>query len=249
MIGALYQTIIYRPLVNALIFLYNTVAFEDLGIAIILLTLIVRFALYPLFHKQLHHNAKLQALQPKLKKIKEEHKNNREKEIEATMALFAEQGTNPFMAIFLSFAQLPVVLALYHLFSRGLHESYVAQLYSFVHAPAALHWTLFGLINLAEPNKIVIALTALVQYFQGLTALPRPENPQMLTVEEKAARRNVLIIPLVITTLFWWLKIPTAVGVYWIVSALFSIAQQRLIRAREDKTSNERTATIYQSTR
>src|SRR5262245_11591273 len=102
MIGTLYTELISRPLLNALIVLYNTAAFGDLGIAIILLTLAVRFALYPLFHRQLRHNAKLQAIQPHLKRIKEEHKNDREKEVEATLALFKEHGTSPFSVFFLS---------------------------------------------------------------------------------------------------------------------------------------------------
>ena len=79
----LYQAIFYRPILNVLVYFYETIAGRDFGVAIILATLLIRFILYPLFHKSAKHQMALQRLQPKIKKIQELHKNDKQKQTEA----------------------------------------------------------------------------------------------------------------------------------------------------------------------
>jgi len=221
--AALYQDIIYRPLLNGLVFLYNTIAFQNLGLAIVLLTILVRLALYPLFHKQLEHTTKMQALQPKLQKIKAEHKGDKEKEMSATMDAFRDAGTNPFVAIGLTFAQMPVLIGLYSVFAHGLALGYAEKLYSFIHAPNTLNTTLFGLINLQEPNTIIIVCAAAALYFQArltLSAQPAPTSQ---------AKMTTVIAPLSLSLAMYFFHIPSAVGIYIGVSALAGALQQYII--------------------
>ena len=82
-----FYTILEQPLTNALIFFYNTIAFQDLGLAIIFLTLAIRLVLFPFFHKSARQQTVMQHLQPKLKAIQEQHKSDRAKQTEAMMAL------------------------------------------------------------------------------------------------------------------------------------------------------------------
>jgi YidC/Oxa1 family membrane protein insertase len=231
-LGALYHEAIYRPLINALIVLYNTVAFGDLGIAIILLTILVRIALYPLFEKSLHHTMKMQAIQPRLKALQEEHKSNKEKQAEEMIALFKEHGTNPLSFFFFTLAQLPILFALYHLFSQGLGTDYANGLYALVAKPEELHNTFLGLINLNQPNTIVVGIMAIAQYLQARVVLPKPADPKALTAQEKKARWNALIPAAVIAALFSAYGIPSAVGLYLTVSGLFSTAQQIFMKKR-----------------
>jgi YidC/Oxa1 family membrane protein insertase len=73
-----YQHVLYDPLFNALVFLYNTVAFHNMGVAIILLTLIIRFALYPLSRQAIQSQRALQKMQPLVNEIREKYKDNKE---------------------------------------------------------------------------------------------------------------------------------------------------------------------------
>ena len=92
----LFHTILYQPLFNALIFLYQYLSFHDLGIAIILLTIVIRLVLFPLFYKGAKDQAILQRLAPKIKEIQTNHKNDKQKQAKAMMDLYRQHKVNPF---------------------------------------------------------------------------------------------------------------------------------------------------------
>src|SRR3989344_8878862 len=122
-----YDHIIYYPILNALVFLYNTIAFHDLGIAIILLTILVRVILYPLFHKSARHQAISQRLQPEVKKLQELHKHDKKKQTEAIMELHKEHGINPFSGFLLLLVQLPILIALYQILSASMKPEFLSE--------------------------------------------------------------------------------------------------------------------------
>ena len=130
MIIDFFRTILYQPLLNGLVLLYEYVAFEDLGVAIILLTVMVRIILFPLFHKTAKHQKIAQKIQPEVKKIQTKHKNNREAQTKALMALYQEHNVNPLTPIFLLVLQLPILFALYRLFINGFNGDSLALIYS-----------------------------------------------------------------------------------------------------------------------
>ena len=96
----LFHEILYRPLFNALIFLYQNFSFGDFGIAIILLTIAIRFILFPFFYKSAKDQAILQRLAPKIKAIQAEHKNDREKQAKEMLALYRQHEVNPLSGFF-----------------------------------------------------------------------------------------------------------------------------------------------------
>jgi YidC/Oxa1 family membrane protein insertase len=225
LIGVLYTQFIYEPLLNALVFLYATVALQDLGLAIILLTLIIRLILFPLFQKSMRHQAKMQKIQPFLKKIQEEHKDNREKQTEAMLALFREHDVNPVSGIGFLLLQLPILIALYQIFLHVFDPASMSALYSFVPRPESLSPMFLGLINLGNSNILIVGLAAIAQYFQGKTAIPPGGGGK--SPAEVMAQRMVLIAP--VMTLLIFMNFPAAVSLYWIVTSLFSIVQQEII--------------------
>ena len=154
--GYLYNQIFYRPILNALIFFYNTIAVHDFGLAIIFVTLVIRFVLYPFFHKGTKHQMMMQRLQPKIKKLQEAHKDDKVKQSEALMALYKEHGVNPFLGIVLLLIQLPIMLALYWVVRSGLGTGALTGLYSFVAQPSSINPIFLGLINLAKPSWILL---------------------------------------------------------------------------------------------
>lgn len=231
MITALYNEILHKPLLNALIFLYNTIALQDLGFAIIFLTILIRLLFYPLFQKGIRHQAAMQHLQPKIKKLQEDYKNNKEKQVEAMIALYREHKINPFAGIFIMILQLPILIALYRIFIGILEPDFLADLYSFVIRPAELNTSFLGLINLGNPSIFIVGLAALAQYFQAKLALPPKaagvSQDAGLTQAEKIGRQMVFVGPAVTAIIFF--NFPAAVALYWAVSSVFSVVQQIIV--------------------
>src|SRR3989338_6875902 len=88
-----FNSILVYPLLNLLVFFYNFI--PDIGVVIILITVLVRLALLPSFHKSLKHQKALTALQPKMNEIKEKHKDNKEAQAKALMELYSVHKVNP----------------------------------------------------------------------------------------------------------------------------------------------------------
>jgi YidC/Oxa1 family membrane protein insertase len=224
----LWQTFIYRPILNALIFFYNTIAFHNFGLAVIYATIVLRFILYPLFHKAAKQQVAMQRIQPHIKKIQEQHKDDREKQAQALMALYKEHGVNPFASVLLLIVQIPAMLGLYWVVSSGLKPGNLTGLYSFVTQPQAINPVFLGIVNLAQPNIFLIILAAIAQYVQARLAIYRdPNNTAPLSGPEKMARQMSFIAPLL--TVFVFYGLPAAVGLYWLITSLFSIGQQVIV--------------------
>jgi YidC/Oxa1 family membrane protein insertase len=98
-IGQVFNTLIGQPIFNLLIVILALIPGHNFGIAIIIFTVIVRMALYPLLKKQLHNAMAMKKLQPEMRKIKKATKGDRQKESAMMMELYKERGVNPFSSI------------------------------------------------------------------------------------------------------------------------------------------------------
>jgi len=225
----IYKIIFYQPILNVLIFFYNTAAFRDFGLAIIFTTLLIRIILFPFFHKSSHQQMVMQRLQPKIKEIQEKHKEDKEKQSQALMDLYKEHGINPFSSILLLIIQLPILIALYQIMRSNIGASELSQLYSFIKAPGIINGTLLGLINLKNRSLPLVFCAAIAQYFQarlGIYQVPGTEPSQA----QKIASQMAFIGPVLTIVIFY--NFPAAVGLYWLVSSLFSIIQQLFINKK-----------------
>lgn len=221
----MFNELLYRPIFNALVLLYEYAAWQDLGIAIILLTILIRIILFPLFQVSMRQQYKMQLIQPHVKKIQNDHKDSREKQAQALMAIYKEHGVNPFSGILLMFLQLPIFIALFWVFRDGITTETLAQLYSFVSPPAEVPHTFLGLIDLKTKSIILVGLAALAQYFQGRLTL----TPQ----SEKIAKQMVIFGPVLTVAIMAFL--PAAIALYWLASSVFSIFQQLIIKKQHDQ--------------
>lgn len=224
--ASLFNTILYQPLFNSLVFLYQYVAFEDLGLAIILLTIIIRFILFPLFYKSFKSQTLMQKLHPEIQKIQHSHKDNREKQAQALMELYRVNKVNPFSSFLMILVQLPILIALYRLFLEGFSPESFNNLYSFIAKPEHLNSSFLGLVDLSSKNMIIVLLAAVVQYFQGKLSLPKVDKNQgqEMMPASKIGRQMVIIGP--ILTFVILRGLPSAIGVYWLTTSIFSIFQQ-----------------------
>lgn len=225
--SAFFYAILTQPLTNILVLFYNTIGLRDLGLAIIFLTLFIRLLLFPLFHKSTRQQLIIQHIQPKLKEIQKQYKDDKVKQTEAMMALYAEHGVSPFSGFLFLLIQIPILIALYRIFLHGFAPDKMASLYSFILNPGALHTSFLGLLDLNKPSILLVALAALFQFIQGRLMIP-PRDPSRPPSPQETMSRNMMIVGPILTFVIFY-KLPAAVGLYWTVSSIFSIVQQLLV--------------------
>ncbi len=175
---AFLKAAIYTPLFNILIFLVWLMPNHSLGLAIIAITLIMRFIFLPSSLKQGVSQEKLRLLQPRLKELQEKHKGDKSAQSKAMMDLYKQAGTSPWGACLPMIVQLVVLILLYRVFQIGLSTSRFDLLYSWMPRPDFINTSFFG-IDLSKPDLWVLPiLAALAQFGQSFLALPKKDPTQ-----------------------------------------------------------------------
>lgn len=228
---SLYNEVLYRPIFNGLIWFYNNLPGSDFGLAIILLTIVIRLLLTPLLWRGQAAQRKLALLQPEIKRVQEQFKNDREKQGKALMELYAQHSVNPFSGCLVLIVQLPVLIALFHVFRRGFDPAELALLYRFVENPGVLNPLSFGIIDLSKGNLYLGAIAALTQYFQiKLTTPPQKISAGKADFSQILQWQSLYIFPALV--LVWSYTLPAALTLYWTVLNLFGIVQEIVVRKR-----------------
>jgi len=232
----IFNAALYKPLFNFLIVIYNYLPGHDFGLAIIILTLVIRFVLYPIAVKALHSQKALQSLQPKLQEIQKKYKDDKEQQAKETLEIYRKEKINPFSGLFLALVQIPILIALYQVFWHGLRPEALNDLYSFVANPGHINSMFFGLVYLAQPNLLFAIGAGILQFFQTKMLLPAkdPSKPKENTMTTMMQTQMVYFFPFI--TVIILLKLPAALGLYWIVSGIFSIVQQYFILKKISNT-------------
>jgi len=217
----LFKSIFYEPILSVLVFIYNNLAFHDLGLAIIFLTILVRIVLFPLFYKSAKDQALLSRLQPKVKKIQTDLKHKKEEQAKALLALYRDHRFNPFLSVFLLIVQLPIFIVLFQIFTKELETATFGN------------HSLLGFINLENRSLVIAFVAALLQYWQAKLALSGGSPVGFGGGAGKSGQPLKFMTYLgPIFTLFVLGGLPAALGVYWVVSGLFSLAQQVYINKK-----------------
>jgi YidC/Oxa1 family membrane protein insertase len=232
-IGHWFNLILTYPLLNLLVFFYHYI--PDIGVVIILITVLVRLILLPSFHKSLKQQKAMSALQPKMSALKEQFKNDKEAQAKALMELYKEHNVNPLSSCLPLLIQLPILIALYQVFIRSLDGSQLTGLYSFVPAPESINPMFLHFLNLAHKNVIMAFVAGGLQYFQSKLMMP---NPKVEDTTTKMMRYQTLYFLPALTVVFG-LQFPAGLTLYWIVTTLFGIGQQYYILRKEEHVVEE----------
>lgn len=224
MIGNLFYGIFFQPIVNLLVIGYKYI--PDVGVVIILITLIIRLILAPSMHKSLKSQSAMSALQPKLNEIREKYKDDREAQAKAMMDLYKEHSVNPFSSCLPLLLQLPFLIALYQVFLKALGGSGVSQyLYHFVKNPGNFNPYFLHFVNLAKPSLVLGILAGVTQYWQSRIMMPKDPSNDFTT--RALQQQTLYILPLL--TVIISLRLPAGLPLYWITTTLFGVAQQYYI--------------------
>ena len=235
----IWHTFFFDPVYNALIFFVDTIPGADVGLAIIATTVVVKLILLPLSVKATKTQVVMRELEPKLKALKEEHKDDRETQAREMMAQYKEAGLNPFASVILIFLQIPIIIALYlSVYSGGgvaLPDINTAVLYSWVAEPAMASMLFLGVIDIAGRSLPLALVAGVSQFFQAKYAMPAPAAraadaaPNFKDDFQRTMHAQMrYVLPVVI--FFVAYTISAAIAIYFIVSNLFGIAQELYVR-------------------
>lgn len=225
----LFTYALYQPLLNALIFLAWLIPGHSIGSAIIALTIIIRLALLPSSIKTLEQQRRMKALQPKIDALKDKHGNDKAAHSKATMELYASEKVNPLGSCLPTLLQLPILLVLYQVFIHGLKVEEYRLLYPFTPHMDGINTHWLGL-DLTKPESWVLpVLAAGLQYLQArqmsqLTPQPASTKDGQPDISQAMSKQMLYFMPLM--TYFITLRLPAALGLYWVATTLFMVAQQ-----------------------
>ncbi len=247
-----FGTMVYDPIYNILILLYDFL-WSDLGIAIIVLTVLIKTAMLSMSKKQISSQKEMQEIQPLIKKIQTKYKNNKEELAKKTMELYKEHKINPAAGCLPLVVQMVVFITLYRVLINLLRTdgSKVNQdiLYSFTPNIHRVNDLAFGFVNLTSPNHVLAVITAIAQYYQikmmqsnnatnkdkkvkTVKELSKSEEvPSMQDFSAIISKQMVIFIP--IMTLVVGFTFPAGLTLYWFVSTVFMITQQWFIMKKK----------------
>lgn len=236
----MFTTILVQPLFNVLFAIYAVVPGHDFGVAVIILTILVRILLWPLVSHQLHSQKLMQQLQPEVARIRKQAKGDRQKETALLMELYKEKGTSPLAPLLPLLVQFPIFIALYAVLRSSVNVNEIAHLsYGFVahmgpvaniiHHHARFSPTLFNLIDLTKPSLFLAVTAGLAQYYQG-----RQLQPQAMAAggDQAQLMKGMTIIFPFITALIG-LRLPAALALYWTVTSAVASFQQYWVLLRD----------------
>jgi len=239
-IGQLFYYIITQPILNVLMLLYHL--FGSMALSIIVLTLIVRLALFPLTLRQLKSTKATQAIQPLIADVKKKYKDQKE-QYQAMQAIYKEYGVNPVAGCLPLLVQLPVLYGLFFALRDALNTdnlstlSYLHKLNSvwiypflpkFIIPPDPYMMWFGGPINLGhpDPTHILPILAGLATFLQLRMSQPRTRSGAKDAMSQQMAIMQY-VMPFV--TFFFALNFAAGLALYWTTTSVFSMVQQYFV--------------------
>ena len=228
-----FQGLIYQPLFNALIFIYNLL--PNLGFSVIVLTGVIKLLTLPLNIRAFKLQQAMTGIQSEIKDVQKKYKDNPEAQAKAVSGIFKREKISPLGPIVPILIQLPILIALYQLFWQGLWTQ-ENHLYSFISRPDIIN-PLFFSIDLSKPSAILAILAGLAQLVQTLmlpNAFKKNKDGGDMKEKMSAALQKQMMFFFPVLTVFILLKLPSALGLYWLATSAFTILQQYILEKKHD---------------
>lgn len=244
----MFKTLFYEPILNLLVFLYSTISFEDLGIAIIFLTIVIKVVLLPLSKKSIKIQKSMQEIQPEIEEIKKKYKDNKEEMGKELMSLYKKKKVNPLSSCFPMLIQLPFLFAVFRVFRDGPGEN-LDLVYPFLanFKPESINMIAFGFLDLSEPNIIIALLAGLSQFWQTKMMLNRKKK-QKLNTNEVVTKKEDSMSSIMSKQMMYFMPIitviigatlPGGLTLYWLtVTLLTGLQQYYIFKKMENNKDN-----------
>ncbi len=227
----LFQIILYQPIFNAFVALYNLI--PDVGIVILIITVLIKLILYPLTASSIKSQKALTDLQPKLEALKVKFKDDKQAIAQETMKIYKENKVNPFASCLPLLIQLPILIALYYVLRQGLASKSFELLYSFVKNPGTIKTISLGFIELGKTSIILAVLAGGAQFWQTrmMTRRQPPKNAGPGAKDESmmASMNKQMLYFMPFMTVIIGFQLPAGLTLYWFLSTLLTALQQLVV--------------------
>lgn len=242
----LFQVIFYQPILNLVIFLYNNVSFNDLGFAIIILTVIIKLILWPLSGKSIESQKSLQKIQPKIDELKKKYKDDKQLMGQELMNLYKEHKVNPFSSCLPLLIQLPFFIAVFRVFRDGI-DSHLELLYPFITRPESINSIFLGFMDLSKPIIYLAILAGAAQFWQAKMMMNKKKKDTVVDVDKKSKEENMSAIMskqmlyfMPALTIFIGITLPGGLTLYWFILTMLTILQQSLVNKNKDNSDKNK---------
>lgn len=236
----LYRTLIYAPMLNALVGILIYIPGHYLGLAVVILTLIIRTLLLVPSQKGIRAQRRMQEIQPKIEELKKRYADDQTRLAQETMLLWKNNKVSPFSSCLPILIQMPILIALFHVINGGLSADKHGLLYSFLpeFSLDSIDPHFLGL-NLFEHSLVILPIiVGALQFLQiQLMNVRKGKTPSKLPAEVEAANKMMKYIMPVMIAVFT-AQLPSAVGLYWGISTFYGIVQQLVVNKEQPKSSS-----------
>lgn len=238
---ALFEAILYQPIFNVFVALYNLI--PDIGIVIFIITIAIRMLLFPMTKKSIIAQKSMTDIQPKLEELKKKYKGDQQTLAQETMKLYKENKVNPLGSCLPVLLQLPIFIAIYWVLqaSLGTEQNFDA-LYSFVQNPGHINTISLGLFDLGQKSIVLAALAGISQFWQS--KMMQSKKPPK---EAGAGGKDESTMSLVNKQMLYFMpgltfiigmSFPGGLALYWFLSTFSMALQQKFMLG--DKKGKEK---------
>ncbi|MBU1131485.1 YidC/Oxa1 family membrane protein insertase [Patescibacteria group bacterium] len=235
MLIEIYNTVLYEPIFNLLVFFYNIVPGHDLGLAIILFTILIKLILSPFFVQSIKAQRSMQSIQPKIDDLKEKYKGDKEKMGPAMMELYKKEKVNPFSSCLPLLIQMPILIAVFQVFRKGLVNGSFELVYPFIANPGSMDPIAFGIIDLSQKSIVLAVLAGAAQFWQSRMMMAKRKNQPAPKSAMASAMGKQMMYILPFITVYFGSQFPAGLTFYWFLTTLLGALQQLIVFKKMDK--------------
>jgi len=237
-----FEIILYQPLFNIFVGLYDII--PDVGVVILIITLVIKLGLYPLTSSSIKSQKSLTNLQPKLEAIKKKYKGEQQTIAQETMKLYKENKVNPFASCLPLLIQMPILIAFYYVLKVGLTTGTDFKLlYSFIPTPEKINTISLGLFDLGKTSIVLALLAGISQWWQAkMMSHKKPpkaageggKDEGMMSMMNKQMLYFMPVITVIIGA-----QLPAGLTLYWFLSTLLMAIQQLIVFKKKNKLGSQ----------
>ncbi|MBC7261143.1 MAG: membrane protein insertase YidC, partial [Chloroflexi bacterium] len=230
--GQIWNTVIFEPMLNGLLFLYSLLG-RNFGLSVIVFTVLVRVLTLPITMQQMRSAKASQDLQPKLQELQKKYKNDREKLAEEQMKLYKEAGVNPFGCLVPTLIQLPIWIGLYQSIINALPDNplqllnlarHIYQQFPLLSSLVPLNPRFLWLhLGRPDPYYVVPILVVATMWVQQKMMASPTADPQQQAMNQSME----LMMPMMFGIIT--LQLASGLGLYFVATNLVGIIQQYFV--------------------
>ncbi len=235
--GTIWTSVFYQPIYNILIALIGLSPNLSLAFGIIMLTAIIRLALYMPNQKALVAQKRMAEVQPMLNEIRTKYKDDQQKMAEETMKIWKTHKVNPISSCLPILIQFPILIALFYVIQDGLNPDKIWLLYSFTSQIdlSQINTNFLNILELTTKNIFVLPMiVGALQFIQMKLAMSKNKNKEAVANNPNAMAQNMMLYVMPAMIAVFTASLPAGVGLYWGTSTLFGIIQQYFVNKHVD---------------